>query len=79
MTYSFNIDPTPFRSFRLEQAGIEPTVPMCSHWVGVHTPLLRITAGLPLPAGRLSELSCVTDFRIATVFTLRRSPSFRAV
>ena len=31
------------------------------------------------PAGRLSELSCVADFRIATVFTLRRSRSFPAV
>ena len=30
-------------------------------------------------AGRLSVLSCVADFRIATVFTLRRSRSFPAV
>ena len=35
------------------------------------TPMLRIAG--------LSRLSCVTDFRIATVFTLRRSRSFPAV
>ena len=62
----------------MEPARIELALP------GLHNPRdrterLRITAGLPLPAGRLSELSCLADFRIATVFILRRSRSFPAV
>ena len=43
------------------------------------TPMLRISAGKHYKTGGLSvQLSCVADFRIATVFTLRRSRSFPA-
>ena len=43
------------------------------------TPILRISAGKHYKTGGLSvQLSCVADFRIATVFTLRRSRSFPA-
>ena len=46
----------------------------CCHYI--NAPYNR---RLPLRRCRLSELSCVAGFRIATVFTLRRSRSFPAV
>ena len=49
--------------------GIEP--PPAGGYAAGSTQLRRIAG--------LSRLSCVTDFRIATVFTLRRSRSFPAV
>ena len=61
-----------------KQAGIEPTflIP-----VGKRVPhsVAPYNRRLPLRRCRLSVLSCVADFRIATVFTLRRSRSFPAV
>ena len=70
-----------------EHTGFEPALTACARrkcpWG--RRPLCYRCTNAPynrrslLPAGRLSELSCVTDFRIATVFTLRRSRSFPAV
>ena len=62
-----------------EHTGFEPAMPA---WKAGVLPLHQCSVYPSVwlnPTGRLSVLSCVADFRIATAFTLQRSRSFPAV